>query len=365
MPKIRVLVVDDAVVIRKVVTEVLSADPAVEVMGTAANGLIALEKIRLQRPDAVVLDIEMPEMDGLTALKEIRKLHPKLPVVMFSTLTERGASATLDALSLGANDYVTKPSNTGSLDQARVRIQEDLIPKLRALCGVGDKPKATGVQAPIRPAAARTVAPGPVDIVAIGVSTGGPNALGVLIPSLPAELPVPVVIVQHMPPVFTKLLADRLGAKAKVKVREVQGGEVLGPGTVYIAPGNFHMVVVRDGKQVRLKTNQDPPENSCRPAVDPLFRSVAASHGPRALGVILTGMGQDGLQGVRAMRAAGARILAQDEQSSVVWGMPGFVVRDGLADKVLPIDGMAKEVVGLVQADRLPRIFRSNLPTRT
>ena len=342
--KIRVLVVDDAVVFRRLVADELAADPAIEVVGTAANGRIALAKLPQVNPDIVILDVEMPELDGLATLKEIRKTYPKLPVVMFSALTERGAAATLDALSLGATDYFPKPAG-GPAESLRV-IREELIPEIKALCGRAAVPTAV----PLPPAPAGPASR--VDVVAVAASTGGPNALADLFAGLPADFPVPVVVVQHMPPMFTRLLAERLSARHGLRVEEGRPGGVLRPGHTWIAPGDYHMAVARDGTEVRVTTNQDPPENSCRPAADVLFRSVAKAFGPSALVVVLTGMGQDGLRGCEAIRAAGGRVLAQDEATSVVWGMPGYVVRAGLADRVLPLALIAPEVVRRVRAGR-------------
>lgn len=352
--KIRILVVDDAVVVRRMVTDVLSEDPEIEVVGSAANGRIGIQKLTQVNPDLVTLDVEMPDMDGLQTLAALRKTHPHLPVIMFSTLTERGGAATLEALSLGASDYVTKPANVGSVALAQQRIREELIPKVKALLRrqaqhAAHHPVAAPIPMvrpaiPTLPRIQPAASAGPLEIVAIGVSTGGPNALAALLPQLPAEFPVPIVLVQHMPPMFTRLLAERLDTQSKVKVVEAAGGEVLQPGVVYVAPGNFHMVLQRRGTQIVTALNQLPPENSCRPAVDPLFRSVAQIYGNRALGVILTGMGQDGLRGAEDIRGAGGAIIAQDEASSVVWGMPGFVVRAGLADRVLPLSMVAAEL---------------------
>ena len=356
MAKIRALVVDDAVVVRRMVSDVLAGDPDIEVVGTAANGRIAIQKITQVNPDIVTMDIEMPEMDGLQTLKALRQTHPHLPVIMFSTLTERGGTATLDALSLGASDYVTKPANVGSVALAQQRIREELIPKIKALCRRTHpttpsplppaRPPHVVPFSPTRPVLApSTAAGGHVHVVAIGVSTGGPNALAVLLPMLPADFPVPIVLVQHMPPMFTKLLAERLDAQSRLKVIESAGGEILAPGCVYVAPGNFHMIVQRRGSDVLTVLNQEPPQNSCRPAVDPLFRSVSHVYGGHALGVILTGMGQDGLRGAEELHAGGSRVIAQDEASSVVWGMPGFVVKAGLADRVLPLHAIAAEIM--------------------
>ncbi len=363
MPKIRVLVVDDSAVIRRIVSDVLVEDPEIEVAGVAPNGRIALQRLAQLNPDLVTLDIEMPEMDGLEALVEIRKTHPRLPVIMFSTLTTRGGEATLDALAKGASDYLAKPSNTGSMSTAIERLRSDLIPKVKALCA---RTLRSGVRpAVVAPAAPRLRQPLPtsarIDAIAIAVSTGGPNALQQLLPALPGDLPVPLFIVQHMPPVFTKLLADRLCGLSQLSVREATDGAVARPGTAWIAPGDHHMVVRLEKGTPVIRLNQDAPENSCRPAADPLFRSVAAAFGGAVLGVVLTGMGQDGFRGSQTLVAAGARVIAQDEATSVVWGMPGFVAGASLADKVLPLGEIAGEIARRANAGRnrmalVPRI---------
>ncbi len=369
MRKIRVMVVDDAVVVRRIVTDVLAADPEIEVVGTAPNGRLALGKLAQLAPDVITLDIEMPEMDGLETLVELRKNHPRLPVIMFSTLTERGAAATLEALARGASDYVTKPANVGSVNLAKERIRDALIPRIRALCGRVALPSRPASPAPPKPAnpapAPRPALPLRMDVLVIGVSTGGPNALADLIPRLPEDFPLPIAIVQHMPPVFTKFLADRLSNASKLTVREGEEGGVLEAGVVWVAPGNYHMILRRDGDQVRVGLNQAPPENSCRPAVDPLFRSAVDLYGNRTLGLILTGMGQDGLIGAGAIRSAGGQVLAQDEVSSVVWGMPGAVVGAGLADQVLPLERIAAELVQRAGVGRLPRLSGAARPATT
>jgi two-component system chemotaxis response regulator CheB len=349
--KIRILVVDDAVVFRRTVTEELNADPALEVVGTAANGKIALARLVQVNPDLVILDVEMPEMDGLATLREIRKTHPKLPIIMFSALTERGASATLDALALGATDYFTKPINEGGLDAALQVIRDELIPQIKALCGKTTR-TLTPTAAPVVDSRPLPGAAGLVEIVAIGTSTGGPAALAEVFAGLPADFPVPIVIVQHMPPMFTRLLAERLSAEFSLKVQEGFSGAHLEPGTAWIAPGDHHMTVVRDAGKTRLVLHQGPPENSCRPAADVLFRSVAAAYGPAVLAVVLTGMGQDGYRGSEAIREARGHVIVQDEHTSVVWGMPGFVARAGLANRVLPLAMIAPEVVQRVAVGR-------------
>jgi len=364
--KIRVLIVDDAVVIRRIVSDVLSEDPDIEVAGTAANGRIALQKLTQVNPDVVTLDVEMPEMDGLETLKALRKTHPRLPVIMFSTLTERGANATIEALTYGASDYVTKPANIGSVGMALQRVREQLIPKIKALCATPGPSAAPATPAPrpavvARPAvvpalAAPAARRGPIEVLAIGVSTGGPNALAEIVPRLPRDFPVPIVLVQHMPPMFTKFLADRLASQSAIDVREAAGGEELKPGVAYIAPGDYHMIVERRGAHIVTTLNQDPPENSCRPAVDVLFRSVSETYRAAVLGTILTGMGQDGLRGCEEIKRWGGAVIVQDEATSVVWGMPGFVVRAGLADRVLPLAEIAQEMVRRVMPNAVPSI---------
>jgi two-component system chemotaxis response regulator CheB len=340
----RVLIVDDAVVVRKTLSDAIGRDAALEVAGTASNGRFALAKFPALKPDIVLLDIEMPEMDGLETVRQLRKIDSRVPIIMFSTLTERGASATLEALTLGATDYVTKPSNRDMAETLEA-VSRELIPRIRALCHLPEAHAVDGPKPPTPPAAQwkqRLLAP--VQVVAIGVSTGGPDALARLLPSLPADLPVPMLIAQHMPPIFTSLLAARRSAKSALPVRECKSGEPLQPGCAVLAPGDFHMVVSQEDVP-RLRVHQGARENYCRPSVDVLFRSVAQVYGGRALAVILTGMGQDGLKGCEALRGLGARIYVQDEASSVVWGMPGFVVRSGLADKILPLDQIGAEIV--------------------
>jgi two-component system chemotaxis response regulator CheB len=343
--KKRVLIVDDAVVVRKTLSDAISKDPMLEVAGTASNGHIALAKFPTLKPDIILLDIEMPEMDGLETVRELRKIDRHVPIIMFSTLTERGASATLEALSLGATDYVTKPSKTdmGGTIEA---VMHDLIPRIRALCHVPEAAlSATTPPQTSQPVMSKPPLLTPVQVVAIGVSTGGPDALARVLPSLPANLSVPVLIAQHMPPIFTTMLAERLAGKSAVPVRECHSGEPLMPGHVYIAPGDFHMVVSNEGGTAHLRTHQGPKENYCRPSVDALFRSVAQVYGARTLAVVLTGMGQDGLKGCEMLGALGARIVVQDEASSVVWGMPGFVARSGLADKIVALDQIGPEIM--------------------
>ncbi|MGC1373924.1 MAG: chemotaxis response regulator protein-glutamate methylesterase [Candidatus Sulfotelmatobacter sp.] len=351
MTRIRILVVDDSVVIRKVLSSTLAEDHELEVVGTASDGRLGLAKIAQLHPDLVTLDVEMPVMNGLETLAELRKLYPKLPVVMFSTLTEHGAAATLDALSLGASDYATKPSNSsGGAALAVEMIRAELIPKIKALCGgrlakLSLPPPRPLVKVP-RPAHRR------IEIVTIGTSTGGPNALAEVLPRIPREFPVPIVLVQHMPPIFTRLLAERLAAQCAIPVHEASAGVVLSPAQVWIAPGNFHMTVKRTAVGSRLELNQERPENSCRPSVDVLFRSVAEVYGAGALAVVMTGMGSDGVAGSERIRQCGGEVIVQDESSSVVWGMPGLVYASGQADGIYPLKQLGQEIASRVSQTR-------------
>lgn len=353
MEKIRVLVVDDSIVVRRVVTEELAAQPDIEVAGSAATGRIALEKMAQLNPDLVILDIEMPDMDGLTALTHLRQSHPKTPVVMFSSLTMLGAAATLEALSRGAADFFAKPGGAGGLEASRRVIRAELVPAIRALCARKSASATARDKIPTPPKVSSAPATtARVDLLAIGASTGGPNALAEIFSALPGDLPVPIIVVQHMPPMFTQMLAERLSKNSKIPTVEAKSGMELEPGKAWVAPGDHHLVIVRDGTRIITKVHQDPHENACRPAVDPLFRSCASIYGQHCLGVVLTGMGQDGLRGCEVIRAAGGQILAQDEATSVVWGMPGFVARAGLANNVLPLPMLAGEIIRRMRGGR-------------
>ncbi len=274
---------------------------------------------------------------------------------MFSTLTERGAVATIEALSRGATDYVAKPANVGSVSAGMQSVKEQLIPKIKALCPRSKptydfRPKAaTTPGSYVRPA---NYKPHASDIVVIGSSTGGPQALTTVLKMLPADFPVPIVIVQHMPPLFTRNLADRLNKECQVQVRETTSGETLKAGQVLIAPGDFHLELRREGTAVKTVLHQGPPENSCRPAVDVLFRSAAKIYGAGCLGVVLTGMGQDGLRGAENIVQTGGTLLAQDEATSVVWGMPRAVAEAGLAHSILPLPAIAAEINRLTTLGR-------------
>ncbi|MBS2022217.1 MAG: chemotaxis response regulator protein-glutamate methylesterase [Deltaproteobacteria bacterium] len=343
MKPVRTLIIDDSSAMRRMLSDLLASDPEIEVAGTAGSAAVALKLLEETNPDVLTLDVEMPDVSGLELLVEIRKRRPKLPVVMFSSLTQRAASTTLDALARGASDYVAKPANTGSREASIEQVRAQLLPKLKALGG------RSVIAAPAPRPGPRPRTPikavEPIEILAIGSSTGGPNALAELFKGIPRGLEVPVVVVQHMPPLFTKLLAERLSTLGSIPFVEAQDGERAEEGQGYVAPGDHHLRLVRQGNEVRCQLTREAPENSCRPAVDVLFRSVDETYPGRALALVLTGMGQDGLRGCEALARNGAQIVVQDEATSVVWGMPGFVARAGLAQAVLPLEGIAAETM--------------------
>lgn len=381
--RIRVLIVDDSAVMRSLLRSVVCADPGLDVAGTAADGASALSSIGTLRPDLILLDVEMPVMDGLVTLRELRKRGHKMPVIMCSSLTQRGAKVTLEALASGASDYVAKPAGQANREAAIRALGQDLSPRIHALTSQQQGPQSAlpqspyqsqkagsgrlqtpstifpgmappvargGLFAPIAPSRAQAIQSTPT-VLAIGVSTGGPAALDVLLPALPATFPLPVLIVQHMPELFTKVFAERLDSRCKLSVREAADGDQVRPGTISIARGNWHMEVLaaaRAGSPHTLRLNQGPPENHCRPAVDVLFRSAAAVYGPGVLALVLTGMGSDGMLGCRIVRDHGGAVLAQDQASSTVWGMPGAVTNAGLAHKVLPLNDLVPEILRLV-----------------
>lgn len=418
---VRILVVDDSAVVRKLVTMAIEPEPGLEVVGAARDGASALAMVDELQPDLVTLDVEMPGIDGLSVLEELHRRRPGLAVIMFASLNERDAEVTLTALRAGALDFVTKPVARSS-DEAIALIRTDLVPKIRALAprsrfgtarlapdrqqGVGT-PEARSVTVeltlldPARPGSPRTRALNPVDrritarrtqrdrnhdsydaerdaqsgagssqgpsgafpsgaptlagrrlrrggradIVVIGVSTGGPAALDHVLGGLPADFRVPIVIVQHMPRLFTDILAQRLDAKCALRVRTAETGAELLPGDVWLAPGGRHLEVVSGEHGAELAVTHGPPENSCKPSVDVLFRSVAATYGSHVLALILTGMGMDGTSGAAAVAEAGGTVVAQDEHTSVVWGMPSSVIDQGLANQVVALEQVAPLLV--------------------
>jgi two-component system chemotaxis response regulator CheB len=362
---IRVLVVEDSLITRHLIVTALNRDPAISVVGTAGNGLAAIEAAQKHQPDLVTMDIEMPELDGIAALQQIRRNQAQLPVIMLSSLTQRGARETIRALTSGASDYLAKPKGMDNPEAAYAYLAAELIPKIKALCPrpgtlrVAQQEPMGLPTAPVQTAAPAAIAPTTatpqskpagkktwprVDAVCIAISTGGPMALVKLFEHWEQPLPVPLLIVQHMPPKFTALLAERLSTLGVTTVEEPYEGQVPLAGYAYIAPGGWHMEVQSVNARQRLHLSDAIPENSCRPAADVLFRSAAQVYGRHALALVMTGMGTDGLNGARSIAQVGGMVVAQDQASSAVWGMPGAVVNAGLADEVWRLDDIAKSI---------------------
>lgn len=343
-PPCRVLVIDDSALVRQVLSEILAADPGIEVVGTAADPLLAREKIKRLNPDVLTLDVEMPRMDGLAFLENLMRLHP-LPVVMVSSLTERGADTTLQALALGAVDFVAKPK----LDVARglEAYAEELRGKVKMAARSRVRASASPLRRPASSPAAANIGFRTTDrLIAIGASAGGTEALRVVLEGMPADAPA-IVMTQHLPASFSTAFAERLDRHSAMSVREASDGEAILPGHAYLPAGGRHLRVIRDGARWRCCVDDTAPVNLHKPAVDVLFHSVAQSAGANAIGAILTGMGEDGARGLLAMKQAGAATLAQDEASSVVWGMPGSAVKLGGVDEVLPLEKIAERLLAL------------------
>ncbi|WP_446742251.1 chemotaxis-specific protein-glutamate methyltransferase CheB [Silvibacterium acidisoli] len=346
---IRALIVDDSAVMRTLLRSVLGGCPRIELVGTAHDGPEGLAAIETLRPDVVLLDIEMPRMTGLEVLAELRARHLSVRVIMCSTLTRRGAAITLEALARGATDYVAKPSAQNGVREGVETLSRELIPKILALFPVAGTHSPTDAPHLRSGASENTFGPG---VVVVGVSTGGPAALETFLPALPADFPLPILVVQHMPRLFTALLAERLDGICPLTVREAGYGDHPKPGTVTLARGDWHMELAGSIAPYHLRLSQGLPEHFCRPSVDILFRSAAARYGAETLAVILTGMGSDGLDGCRAIRAVQGKVLVQDKATSAVWGMPGAVAEAGLADRILPLDAMASAVIRHVSHHR-------------
>ena len=360
--KIRVMVVDDSAVIRGLLQRIMATDASIEVVASASNGQSAIQMLRAHDIQVVVLDIEMPIMDGLSALPQLLEIDPDLKVIVASTLTQRNAEISLKALELGAADYLPKPTSPREIG-ADGTFQRDLLSKIRSLAG---RPRlqprrapATAATGPAAAAAPRALpAKRPVvlrkmtgaapAVLAIGSSTGGPQALFAMLRALPKAMSVPVLITQHMPRLFTSILAQHITRNCGQTCAEAVDGEIVQKGRIYLAPGDRHMIVETKGGKPAIRLTEDPPENFCRPSVDPMFRSLVAVYGANVLGVILTGMGSDGLNGGKQLIAAGGNLIAQDEASSVVWGMPGAVATAGLCAAVLPLADIAPHVAGLL-----------------
>jgi two-component system chemotaxis response regulator CheB len=351
MSKIRVLTVDDSALMRQVLATLLSKDPEIEVIGSAPDPYIAREKIKALNPDVITLDVEMPKMDGLTFLEKLMRGHP-MPVVMVSSLTEAGCQTTLRALELGAVDFIAKPKI--DLREGMEEIAQDLIEKVKAAAqakvrgkGVGGRGEAESIAS--RPAllASSAMIKTTDMIIAIGASTGGTEAVKDVLITLPPNTP-PILITQHMPERFTKTWADRMNTLCRISVKEAEDGDSLLPGHALVAPGSYHMTLVRSGARYSVRINQEPPVNRHRPSVDVMFDSVAQYAGANTIGVILTGMGGDGAKGMLAMKQAGAYTIAQDEASCVVFGMPKEAIKLGGVDKVLPLAEIPAAIVAYV-----------------
>lgn len=346
MKKVKVLIVDDSAFMRNALTTLIATDPELQVIGTAKNGVEAIDKVFTLKPDIVTMDVEMPKMDGLEALRVIMDKSP-LPVIMVSSMTTEGAQVTLDALDIGAVDFI--PKNLSDLSLNIVKIKDVLTMKLKQIGRRGIKPKRQPANQVVTVKNHTYTAERKISVIAIGSSTGGPKILQDILVGIPADFRTPIVIAQHMPASFTGPFADRLNSLSAVTIKEAKAGEVVKSGVVYIAPGCGHMKVVRRGALetiIEIEGNRD--DVIYRPSVDILFRSVAESYPGRALGVILTGMGKDGLEGAREIKKGGGRIFAQDEETSVVFGMPGAIVEEGIADKILPAEKMSGEIVNVV-----------------
>lgn len=363
MTKIRVLVVDDSVVVRKVLSLIITQDPELELAGTAPTASVGIQKIDQTNPDVVVMDVEMPGMNGIEATARIRQGWPRLPILMCSTLTERGADVTVRALAAGAADYVAKPASVANGDDTLEAFRSDFVAKVKALAVKVVLPPvpALGAGVSVSPPASpgrRTGLEMP-SVLLLGSSTGGPNALSTVFEKLPGDLPVPLLLVQHMPPLFTRLLAERLTATTRVKVAEAVHGERVEPGRAYVAPGGFHMLVVREGTAVRIALNQEAPECSCRPAVDVLFRSAAKVYGSGCVAAVLTGMGQDGARGAREIAQVGGFVAVQDAASCVIPSMPGAVLAAGAANEVVTLADMGSFLAAKVARARFGAFARS------
>ena len=364
-PKVRVLIVDDSALVRRILSEVLGADPAIEVVGTASDAYVAREKIKQLNPDVLTLDVEMPKMDGVTFLRNLMRLRP-MPVVMVSSLTEHGAEVTLDALAVGAVDYLPKPkidvaaTLTDYAEELRAKIRSAAAARVRPYTGAvtpggaGGVAPRLGVDAVLAKAPARRQLRTTDRIIAIGASTGGTEAIKEVLVQLPADTPG-IVITQHIPKAFSTPFARRMDSCCQMTVYEAQNGQMILPGHVYIAPGDQHLLIERDGARYVCRLDDGPPVNRHKPSVDVLFRSVAQQVGRNAIGVILTGMGKDGAVGLKEMREAGGPTIAQDEATSVVWGMPGEAVAIGAAAETLPLGQVAARLSALAESMDLTR----------
>lgn len=371
MKPIRMVVIDDSKAVRKIITAAVESDPDIQIVGEAGNGQEGYELVRQVRPDVVSVDVEMPVMDGLDCVSHIRQFDRAVPIIMFSAFTKAGSRAVMEALARGATDYQLKPTGVDGYTDAIARLRTELVPKIRALGRTASSASATPAPAaPTAPAAEAQAAPAApkrparprtrksLEAVVLASSTGGPSALEVLLSGIDRSFELPILIVQHIPPMFSAILAERLNTSCPLTVVEAENGMKVKPKTVYIAPGGLHMRVKRADREITITTDDAAPVNSCRPAADVLFQSAAPVWHDAVLGVVLTGMGQDGLNGARDLVNEGAEVIVQDEASSVVWGMPGFVHRAGLAAETLPLPEIAGAISRLAAPGRLEATSR-------
>lgn len=354
--KVKILVVDDSITYRQIMQAVITQITDAECIGTAASGQIALRKVALIQPDLVLLDVVMPDMDGVATLQQLKRDYPAVEAIMISSFNMNNAKQTLRSLQIGALDFIAKP-NTTNAEQSISELVRYLQPfihliqtkKYASLSRQRQSSTPIPASSLPTPPQVKKINQGKFDLCVIGISTGGPEALDKLVPQLDAALPCPIIIVQHMPPLFTESLAQKLNEETRLQVSEVKGGEKLSPGHIYIAQGGIH-VVLREASDgcFYLAVNDTPPVNNCRPSVDVLFRSVATVFKGKVLAIVMTGMGRDGTDGVRMLKRHGAKCIIQDEASSVVWGMPGSVYEAGLADEVIPLNQLGARIATLV-----------------
>jgi len=376
LPDLKVLVVDDSVAVRRAIGDALEHEPGFTLCGAAPNGVLALELVERSRPDVIVLDLEMPVLDGLDFLTRLRPQHPRLPVLVFSGTVGHANEATLEALWRGASDYLLKPRDANP-EHMDAFLRAELLPRLRALARVQPAPATPGSspRAALPPAARAVPAAGPraaspasagaaprpappardpaPRMIVVGASTGGPRALAAALGELPRDYAIPIAIVQHMPTEMAEFFAGGLSANCRMRVAIAGHGQAVEPGVLWVAPGGAHLTIASDGTRLRFQLDHGPEQNGCRPSVDPLFASAAHGFGAATLAIVLTGMGNDGVEGARAVHAARGRVLVQDESSSVVWGMPGAVVRAGLANAVVPLSLIGGELIALGSRGRL------------
>lgn len=354
---IRVLLADDSALVRRIISQVVNSHPSCDIVFAAADGREAIEKYLTLQPDLVILDLKMPKMDGIEVLTQIRKHDRTIPVIICSTLTTPGAEATMEALTAGASDYITKPTQVGHIQDAIRHLQQELLPKVliwgsRRHVRTTSDARIHATAPSVASTEARQLEMARLAVIGIGVSTGGPNALAEVLAALPASFPTPILIAQHMPPMFTRLLAERLSQQCRLPVSEAEQNMPIESGKVLIAPGDHHLTVLRHGTQDVCRLNKNPPINSCRPSVDVLFNSLAEVYGKHCLAVVLTGMGRDGLDGCHNVHNVGGKIIVQDEESSTVWGMPRVVAEAKLADLQLPLRKIGPELTRLAAGQR-------------